>query len=548
MKHEEKLIDDGKYGNTFKNNFTFKIHHAGTSGIDFNPNETLPELGEPYYAGMKFSANADGRTFEGLLPLALSGEKPKLPSVVAWEEAYAKLKKDVRYFGLDNDPHLKELIREVRAKNVSASDLEHVRRYLLLCAVSYYEKCNREYEKIDAVMSRYIVVSSAMVKAGDLAIEFLITKVWPKELGGGIFAKFVLPLKDMFCTYAGQRLSFFAGEPERGEFESVSLIGSLTDSVLAALEESITGKMKPDPDTLGYIVAAYIFISFLKHYFGDDPYEKGDIYRSMVAAGKDLTFAKIKAWFAGEISKATGAVFDKIGKFFGTYFKSLCSGSVQKIVNAAGDKAFQASIRESIQSTGGVSTVQYILAKGLKTTAMETEATVQRWIINEGAKNVSEIVGQTTSMAVGTATNLLFGGTNKDGEVYGVTVEDVITGYIAERWKAVGVKVYNMINNPLDSSIRVEDGCLKLGVCGYYIEFPIAENLPVIIDSVFTVCFDWMKSLWDAMVDPPTTVEDLRDRLEKNTDVVEEQVRRLENMKPIEFRKEANYTPWGGTE
>ena len=544
MGHKDKLTDDGRYGRTFTDNFTFKIHHAGSAGIEFNPGETLPELGEPYYAKMMLSSSVDGRTFEGELPMALSGEKPKLPSVIEWEKAYELLKRDIRYFGVDGEPHLRELIREARAKTLSASDLEHIRHYLLLCAVSYYEKDSREYEKIDAVMTRYIVVSSALVKAGDLAVEFLITQVWPKELGGTVAAKFINPLKNMLCNYIGQYISVYGGEPERGEIESMSFARTLIESVQAALEESITGDMKPNPEQLGYIVAAYLMVCFLKHYYGDDPHEKGDIYRSMIAAGRDLTFAKIKAWFSGVIKNASETVINKVGQFCGTFYKGMFSNSVQNIVKTAGDKAFQQSIRASMES-GGLSAAQYAIARGLKTAAMDKEGVIQKWIVDTGAKNVSEVVNATASLAAGSALNFLTG-TNKEGEVYGVTVEDVITEYIAERWKTVGVKVYNMLDNPLDASVRIEDGCLKFGVFDYRIEFPVRENIPVMVDAIFTVCFDWMKSLWNAAVNPPVSAEDLRDRIERNTDVLDEQLERLNNMKPVEFTKDGNYTMWGG--
>ena len=64
----------------------------GAAGVAFFPLNTLPFLGDVYEAKMLISHDTERQRFEGEIPMAVSGEKPSLPSSAEWQKAYAWLK------------------------------------------------------------------------------------------------------------------------------------------------------------------------------------------------------------------------------------------------------------------------------------------------------------------------------------------------------------------------------------------------------------------------------------------------------------------------
>ena len=537
------LDDGGAYGNTFKGNFRYEIRR-NSFGHDFCPGDTLPAMYDPYLAQTEVSCEVGGQQYAGVLPLSLIGEKPRKPSSAVWQQAYEKLKKDVLYFGVGADPQLRAMLRDAHLH--SAGELEYTRYYLLLSAVLYYESCSREYEKIDAVLSRCVVVSGALVKAGDYACEYLLTRVWPKELGGGIAAKFLNPLKNMYFNWVGQFVG--PGSELNGDYESLPFFQTLLQGTEEALEESITGDMKPSPENLGYVVATYLMVCFVKHYYGlsDDPGVKGDVYRSLIAAAKDLTFMKFKSWLSGVIQSGSALLVESLGKFCGTVFQGLCTDSMQRAMKLAGDTAFQDSVRQSIQN-GGLSTAQYLAAKAGKVAAIQAEQAFQQKLINDGAKVVTKgatkVIGAAVEGAdyvLGAALNYAVGGSRKDGSALGVTVPEVLIGYVQDRWGVKGAQVFQRAADAAYGAmpVRVEDGQLIFAVpgVGYEVCLPVMENVPALVDAAFAICFDWVKIIFE-MSEKPMTPQDLRDRLEQNTAIVEQQRQIIENLPPIEFRK-----------
>lgn len=544
-----RLNDGGAYGNMFRVNFTYDIRRSSL-GYDFNPGVTLPAMYDPYLVQTELSCEVDGRQYYGTLPLALIGETPRKPSSAEWNQAYEKLKKDVLYFGIGQDPQIRTLIRDAHLH--SAGELEYTRYYVLLSAVLYYESCNKDYEKIDAVLNRYVVVTGALMKAGDYACEYLFTRAWPKELGGGIVMKFINPFKNMMFNFIGQYIG--PGSELSGDHERLPLFQTILQGTEEALEETITGDMKPSPDKLGYVVATYLMVCFVKHYggYGDDPGAKGDVYRSVIAAAKDLTFAKFKAWLSGVIKNCSTVVLESIGKFCGTVYKAMLTDSMQRAMKLAGDTAFQNSVRESIRN-GGLSTAQYLAAKGAKAAAIQAEQAIQQKIINDGAKMITNTVTNAltdedhwvretmdgTNVIAGIALNCALGGSKKDGSPLGTTVDEVLIGYLQDRFGLTGAQAFNKAADTVYDNlpVRVENGQLIFYVkgCGCEVSFPVMENMPVLIDAMFEICFDWMKIIWDRMTGQLSS-EDLRDRLDRNTAIVEQQRQIIENMPPVEFR------------
>ncbi len=78
------------------------------------------------------------------------------------------------------------------------------------------------------------------------------------------------------ATYLGEYVA--SGNIENAPDLHTTMLSACQDYV----EGIITGKEKPSAKTLGYLVAAYLMISFIKHYTGKKDSAKGDIYHSCV--------------------------------------------------------------------------------------------------------------------------------------------------------------------------------------------------------------------------------------------------------------------------
>ena len=150
-------------------------------------------IGKPYQAKMEIAYDGERYSEKAELPLAFTGEQPAPPSSAEWQRAYDRLRKAVEIFGIGEDPQIRALIRAHKAKDHSAAELEDIRNYIILSGKHFYEKQSREYQEIDETMTRYIVVTSAHVKAGDHAIEYLLKYYFP--VYGGTAAAFLNPLK-----------------------------------------------------------------------------------------------------------------------------------------------------------------------------------------------------------------------------------------------------------------------------------------------------------------------------------------------------------------
>lgn len=386
--------DKGKYGVLFKKNFEYRMSHMGAAGIWLYPQNTLPYLGDPYVAFMHLACEKDDQHFEGDLPLAIYGEKPKLPSAAEWQKAYAALKKDVQIFGIGSDPQIKALVRT--ADQQSAAQLEFLRRRIIEAGVCFYQQEGDAHRNFDKVCTNYILVAGALVKAGDLALEIIL-----KKYAGGngkIAANFINPLKNLLATYIGEYIA-------NGNIEQApNFIDTVLQGCEEALSAAMTGVFVGDDDLsgsasvmftfgkwsskvidcgvasdeikkrLGYVIAAYLLVCFTQHYNGikGDKKAKGDIYLSVLRACQDLGLATFKAWLLDFVTKRCKSLFEDIGKACGKIYKQ----AMQKYVNEAAKKAGQNAYKEGVQA-------------GFRATNHE-ELTKKAWDAARGARDAAE--------------------------------------------------------------------------------------------------------------------------------------------------------------
>ena len=528
------INDNGMYGNTFKENFRFKTSRLSDGPHGFFPIDTLPQACEPYEALLPIVYKGE-KKLEAEIPLRLGGEEPTPPSQEEWEKAYEKLKKDIKLFGVDaNDPTTKYLL--AHAHEHSAEELAFTRKWIIIAGMHFYAEQSRQYQKIDQTMTRYIIVANSFVKAGDYAVEVLLTMYWGKT-AGKITANFVNPLKNMLANYIGQYIGP-GSESGTGDYEKMPFFKTLLEGCQEALGEAMTGDLKPDPEKLGYIVATYLMVSFVKHYYEGEGKEKGDIYRSMVAAAGDLTLAKFKAWLSDKISKLSKPMWDKIGELFGKAMRTYFNSALKESIENAGNKAFESSIRSAVKS-GGVDSLKYATAKLAKEGAQAMQEESAKILLKQYADSFGEQAANVSNKALALVLNYLIGGKNGDNETLGLSVEDFLQEFIFDRFGIYVNKVLEAAANPLDVGIKVNNGILFLEILGYVVEIPLEKNALVVIGMVFDFCFGWMEDLWNIATSNPSSLPDPRDTVTYASAKLEEGKEILENMPPITYHKKA---------
>ena len=358
----KELTDDGKYGLLFKENFKYKTKYQTASEIAFYPEVTLPSLGDPYEVKLHLAVDAGrtgGRDYSADLPMAIFGEEPK--RIYADDERKAemeRIKKDIRFFGLAGDPGLSKLLHEAARGECSAAELRNIRYRMLEAAWVFYQEQGDAEKQMADLFSKYIVVAGAMVKGSDLALEWAMNAQWPGY--GKITAKFINPFKNMLGSYLGERYNLMeyvapeyavsgssGAEPDivdaickSTEDAMASAIGILIAPDKAVLGSNVMEELK---NVVGYIVAAYLMICYVEHYYGYNGKgkkgEKGDVFRSVIAACADLGYEALKDFILKYIEKYCKALFEKIGQWCGELFKKVFKNQINAAAFKAGQKA-----------------------------------------------------------------------------------------------------------------------------------------------------------------------------------------------------------------
>ncbi|MBQ4381245.1 MAG: hypothetical protein II794_00740 [Oscillospiraceae bacterium] len=267
-----------EYGAIITENFRYELE-KGNPLCAIAPQHTLPMADGPYIVELLLRASIGGRSWEGVLPLSIEGDAPSKPDT--WDYEYQKLRLTIERFGLPSDPTIRAFVRNPRLR--SANELQMVRRMILQDAVNYYSKEHREYMALDKEIGKLEMGANIIKWIGDQAFSYLI-----EVYGGGpVVEAFASPLKDMWAEFAGIYIgAMLDGEPVN--YSSDSFYAAILQGIESTIGNVLTGEEPPTPKKLGYAVAGFMFVSFLKHYYyGED--EKGDIYKSMVAAGGDLS-------------------------------------------------------------------------------------------------------------------------------------------------------------------------------------------------------------------------------------------------------------------
>ena len=572
--NHEDPTDNGRYGLLFSDNFEYHIKHMGAAGVGFFPDNTLPELGDPYEATMLISHDTERQHFEGEIPLAVYGERPKPPGSAEWQDAYKWLQRDIKYFGIGNDPQIKTMLKEIAEDNTrhSAAQIADTRKAIICAGVFFYQKYGDACRDFEKLTTRYLVVAVSLVSAGDMAVEFILRKYFVGY--GAIIANFSNPLKNLLCTYVGEFIA-------NGNLDQApDFIETVLDSCENALSAAITGLICGDLDdpldvtfeflgktkqiikppvseqikkVLGYVIAAYLLTRFARHYNNGEDGEKGDVFRSVIASFKDLGLAAFKAWFLNFVSSHCVSLFRKIGELCGKLFKKACEKQLKELAAKAGQKAYNDSVRKAFQSSPDeLSRAAYKAAKKLQKDAIRNvegpvnghlDAGIEAMgdagnMIGRGVKNVLD--GGDGGLG-GQFLNYILGGKKDGTESIGSDPKDILYELVQD-W--LGVKANKIYEWAVTKDIRerltqvdmnVEGGIIVLTLLGYRVEIDIKENLTALIELMFETMFPWMGPLFEAVKNSTgwNDIPDCRDRTEKDVEKIgqelEETKQRIEN-------------------
>ena len=568
-----KFTDDGKYGDLFLINFDYDIKHRSSSGIAFYPENTLPSLGDPYEAHMPIAVeNEEGRRYIADLPMAIIGEVPKpVYSDADRQKELNLLKKDILFFGLERNPDVDIMVRLATSGAASVDEIQDARRAIIQSATIFYRDCRDANRDMDRLLTQYIVIAGTMVKAGDYALEYVLKA----KLGsyGGIAAKVINPMKNLFATYIGE--IYANGNLDNAPEFNKTLLKSCEDALYAAISSMIPGgdSLQDKPDTyipyklfgkemaltgnayeeiknvLGYVIAVYLMIRFIDHYYNGKPDKKGDVFRSMVAACSDLSFKLLGDFVLGMLKKGASWVIENTGKLIGDWLRNFCQGQI----NEAAHKVFDYQLGLGVKAYGGVTNEALKNARTAKEFAKKAFLKENNYYI-KAISNAGKDAWD--SKTIGTVLNYLFGKKENVDDGYDFKSTEDFAFDKGKEWLAEYVKtrfgvkadeiVYTGIENwiqekvnPMEVTLQFRDNKLIVGMLGYNVKILLTgENFNAIAEMLFETMFSWLDACWDMMTNE-INVPDPRKRLEKDVDRVrqelEEQRERMENLKDVEF-------------
>ncbi|MCR5093800.1 MAG: hypothetical protein K6B72_07495 [Lachnospiraceae bacterium] len=361
------LNDDGQYGDMFTRNFSYRM--GGRNGsYSIIPKVTLPMSGDPYKVSMLVKATVEDTEYERELPLLICGEHPS-PMPEEWQREYDALRKDIRYFGIGNVKGISEITRNAKAH--TANELNMVRRVIIKEAMNYYMAEAAFYADQAAFYDKCEWTANIIKWIGDQAFSYLIT-----TYAGGPFVEAVLsPMKDIFCELAGEYLSQMIDGTEI-EFESSQIWGTVLQISENCIGNVLTGDNPPTPKNLGYVVAGFLIVCYFRHYYCGEE-EKGDIYKSLLAATNDLAMNYVKNYignlFKGWVEKSTltksGGIGNAIGKYLlnevdkGVNFENgldALSKYVEETMGFVASKCYDKLAETTIINPDGVNSVTFV--------------------------------------------------------------------------------------------------------------------------------------------------------------------------------------------
>lgn len=216
----------------------------------------------------------------------------------------------------------------------------------------------------------------------------------------------------------------------------------------------------------------------------------------------------LEGWLKSAMEMGGKAIGKLIGDICGFIYMEFLKTSMTESVKRAGREAFDSALREGIKYSGGHITRELINTAQWAKSAAKCERIE---LLMDTAKELSKNLSDATAKFVGDClksgkVDHLFalllhysvGGKESDNEALGGNTADVIYGFFQDRFGLKVSQVLNTLANPMDISIRTEDGKLVIGIFDYSVYFDILENLKAMSSCAFDFLFTWMDVIWDA--------------------------------------------------
>ena len=310
------LTGDSDIAINLSETFKYKINDENKAeGIFFfEPEVTLAELdnGKLYIVKSSVSCTYKGQTCDKEISYHLVGEKPDPRG--DYDKEHELLIRTINRYGLSANGDAKELLRST--KNRTATELCMIRRAIIIESAYYYTAEAKQFSDLESKLAKLEFVFSIIKFFGDQAFSYLITAYG----GGPAVDAFMSPLKDYFTEFIGEvGAKLYWGE--KIDFSSVNLLITLENGVENSIVNMLTGEEKPTPKKIGALVAGFAMLNFSKHYYYTED-SKGDIYKTLVNMGGDITVNGMKALasqYIGKYLDKNPEFKKKIENWLGTY-------------------------------------------------------------------------------------------------------------------------------------------------------------------------------------------------------------------------------------
>jgi hypothetical protein len=523
--------DEGKYGNTFKENFEYWIDYTIAGGYSFYPKCTLPMFGKPYEAKMKLIYDGkEGVHFDGELPIQFWGEIPQPPSeATRREQELQHLRRIIREFGIDNNPNLKIMLSNI--EYYSASDIRFVRGYVILLGVHFYSAEFRAEIKMVQLCDKYIVVSSALMKSGDYALTFILERWFGG--GGKVAAAVINPFKNLLAQYIGTKMGeYFDPGGANPELEFTKAVH---ESFEGAMTELMTGKEKPTPEKMGVIVSFYLMSCYLRHYYNGDGKEKGDVYRSVLAAFGDLALVKLKEKLSNWIEDHSKGLMEKIAKWFGDKFKAFYGEATQKAVEAAQKQTFSNVLQDSAKNGASAFDAAKAALDAKDAVGKITEE-MQNQVLDYTSSSVFNITSESMKLSAGAVLNYILYGSNPN-DMTSADPMEILLDYFMSKYgikpeNAYKVSEYTIGFNALYVN---EEGNLVIGIDDIRMEFDVFNNFKVFFDMFFKYITESIMCLFSDEPRDFNNAPDYRDNMPCDTSILDKTLNELDSAKEVTY-------------
>lgn len=263
-------------------------------------------------------------------------------------------------------------------------------------------------------------------------------------------------------------------------------------------------RMLPSPTTIVSGGFNNVLLSF-KNFFKTP---KSFIPTLAIEAFKAWFLKMLEGWLKSAMEVGAKAIGKLIGDICGFILMQFLKMSMTESVQRAGREAFDSALREGIKYSGGHITRELInTAQWAKAAAKSERIEFLMDTAIESSKNLSDATAKFVGDCLKSGKvdylfalllNYSVGGKESDNEALSGNTADVIYGFFQDRFGPKVSQVLNTLANPMDISIRTEDGKLVIGIFGYSVYFDILENLKAMSSCAFDFLFTWMDVIWDA--------------------------------------------------